>query len=327
MPVGAVVAGGLHHDGGRDGEPDHGQDRRDPVAAVEDVHRVLVFLAADEEDRDDGGEEAEGADDEREEDPGLGVGPAGADRDVVDRDAQDHGADVLGGGGLEQVRAAAGAVADVVADEVRDDARVAGIVLGDALLDLADEVGADVSGLGVDAAAQLGEQGDEGGAEAEADDEEGRLATVRRGQAPNSVKMPHAEQRSATTRKPGDGAAAHRDLDRLDEAAAGGRGRAHVRPDADDMPMIPEAIEQAAPTRNANAVRKPRSMPATLHVGDVLVSTSAMTMPMTTAPTTARMRDRRVLAPDEGDRALEDRAGHVLHRLGAVSRARTSRAR
>ena len=55
------------------------------------------------------------------------------------------------------------------------DARVAGIVLGDALLDLADEVGADVGGLGVDAAAELGEQRHERGAEAEADDEERRL--------------------------------------------------------------------------------------------------------------------------------------------------------
>ena len=55
------------------------------------------------------------------------------------------------------------------------DGRVAGIVLGDARLDLADEVGSDVGGLGVDAAAELGEQRHEGGAEPEADDEERRL--------------------------------------------------------------------------------------------------------------------------------------------------------
>ena len=76
---------------------------------------------------------------------------------------------------LEQVRATAGAVADVVADEVRDDARVARVVLGDALLDLADEVRADVGGLGVDAAAELGEEGHERCAEAEADDQERRV--------------------------------------------------------------------------------------------------------------------------------------------------------
>ena len=121
-----------------------------------------VSRAADEEHRDDRGQQPEGADDEREEDPGLGVRPAGRDSAIaIDRDAEDHGADVLGGGRLEQVGATAGAVADVVADEVRDHARVARVVLGDARLDLADEVGADVGGLGVDAAAELGEEGDE----------------------------------------------------------------------------------------------------------------------------------------------------------------------
>ncbi len=40
-----------------------------------------------------------------------------------------------------------------------------------------------------------------------------------------------------------------------------------------------------------------------------------MTRPMTTAPPTASRRDGLVLATDEGDRALEDRPGDVLHRL------------
>ena len=104
-----------------------------------------------------------------------GFGQPAATAIAEDRDAEDHRADVLGGGRLEQVGATAGAVADVVADEVRDDARVAGIVLGDALLDLADEVGADVGGLGVDAAAELREERDERGPEPEPDDEERRL--------------------------------------------------------------------------------------------------------------------------------------------------------
>ncbi len=102
-------------------------------------------------------------DDEREED-------ALDAEDGIERGAEDHGADVFSGGGLEDVRATAGAVADVVADEVGDDGGVAGIVFGDAGFDFADEVGADVSGLGVDAAAELGEEGDERGAEAEADE-------------------------------------------------------------------------------------------------------------------------------------------------------------
>ena len=135
---------------------------------------------------------------------------------------------------LEQVRATTGAVTDVVADEVRDDARVAGVVLRDALLDLADEIGADVGGLGVDAAAQLREEGDERGAEAEADDEERRVLDRLRGQATEGREdAVDAEQRQGDDEEARDGAAAHRDLHRLDEAPSRGRRRAHVGLDAD----------------------------------------------------------------------------------------------
>ena len=55
------------------------------------------------------------------------------------------------------------------------------------------------------------------------------------------------------------------------------------------MPMIPEAIEQAAPTRNANAVMMPIGTPArTGHVGDIRGLDDAMRTPMMTAATTAR---------------------------------------
>ena len=103
-------------------EPGDRQDRGDPVAAVEDVHRVLVLAAADEEHGHDRGQQAEGTHDEREEDPGLGFGQPQLGGDAPHGHAQDHGADVLGRGRLEQVGAAAGAVADVVADEVGDHA-------------------------------------------------------------------------------------------------------------------------------------------------------------------------------------------------------------
>ena len=72
--------------------------------------------------------------------------------------------------GLEEVGGHAGTVADVVAHVVCDDGRVARVVLGDAGLDLADEVGADVGGLGEDAAAETGEDRDERATEAEADE-------------------------------------------------------------------------------------------------------------------------------------------------------------
>ena len=73
--------------------------------------------------------------------------------------------------GLEEVGAHAGDVAHVVAHVVGDGGGVAGVVLGDAGLDLAHQVGAHVGGLGVDAAAHAGEQRDGGGAHGEAGDD------------------------------------------------------------------------------------------------------------------------------------------------------------
>ena len=82
--------------------------------------------------------------------------------------AEDQRGDQRDGVRLEQVGGHAGAVADVVADVVGDRRGVAGVVLGDALLDLADQVGADVGGLGEDAAADPHEHREQSGAEAEA---------------------------------------------------------------------------------------------------------------------------------------------------------------
>ena len=83
--------------------------------------------------------------------------------------AEQHHGDGGDGVGLEQVGRHAGAVADVVADVVGDHGRVARVVLGDARLDLADEVGADVGGLREDAAAEPGEDRDQRAAEGEPD--------------------------------------------------------------------------------------------------------------------------------------------------------------
>ena len=160
----------------RDEEPGDGErGGRDVVAAVQGLHGVLVLARLDDEDADDRREEAERARDEREE---HDADDAGRERHAPcsergrERRAEDHRADVLGRGGLEEVGAAARAVADVVADEVRDDGRVARVVLRDAGLDLADEVRADVGRLRVDAAAELREERDERRAEAVADDQE-----------------------------------------------------------------------------------------------------------------------------------------------------------
>ncbi len=89
-------------------------------------------------------------------------------------DAEDDRGDQRDLVALEQVGGHAGAVADVVAHVVGDGGRVAGVVLGDARLDLADEVGADVGRLGEDAAADPQEQGEQRAAEAEADEDRRR---------------------------------------------------------------------------------------------------------------------------------------------------------
>ena len=105
--------------------------------------------------------------------------------------------------GLEQIGGHAGAVADIVADIVGDGRRVAGIVLGDAGLDLADEVGADVGGLGEDAAAETGEDRDQRGAEGQSDERVdddaviGRVAARRR---PGTRRRPRS--RAGRGRRP-----------------------------------------------------------------------------------------------------------------------------
>ena len=79
---------------------------------------------------------------------------------------QHHGRDRRHRIGLEQVGRHSGASPDVIAD-IGDSGGMAGTVLGDAGLDLADEVAADVGPLGEDAAAEAGEDRDQRGAEAE----------------------------------------------------------------------------------------------------------------------------------------------------------------
>ena len=238
----------------------------------------------------------------------------------VGGDAQDHGADVLGGGGLEQVRAAAGAVADVVADEVRDHARVARVVLGDARLDLAHEVGADVSGLGVDAAAELGEQRHERGTEAEADDEERRLrgghatleATEQREDAP------HAEQRERHDEEAGDGAAAHGGLDRAHQAVLRGSGRGQVGAHADVH--ADDAREHRTGGTHQECERGPHPQVHAIdaRVGHLRAFDDGDDRAHDDGSHHGEDADGGVLTADERDGALEDGGGDVLHRLRSL---------
>jgi hypothetical protein len=114
-----------------------------------------------------------------------------------------------------------------------------------------------------------------------------------------------------------DGPAAHRDLDRLDEAASRGRGGAHVRLDADVHADDP-GRHRAGRADDERQARPPAEIEAEGGgVGDVLRLEDRDDEADHDGADEGEDADRRVLPPDEGDGAFEDRAGDVLHRLGA----------
>ena len=177
------------------------------------IARLVLVGGPHREHADDRREHADGAGGEREDEAERGVG---ADR-VERGDAEDDRRDQRDLVALEQVGGHPGAVADVVAHVVGDRGRVAGVVLGDALLDLADEVGADVGRLGEDAAADPHEQREQRPAEPEADEDR------RRGVLEDHDDHGGAEQAEADREHAGDAAGAERDLER-------GRQRARAWP-------------------------------------------------------------------------------------------------
>ena len=128
--------------------------------------------------------------------------------------------------GFEDVRSHAGNVADIVTDIVGDDGRVARVILGDAGLDLADQVGADVSRLGEDAATDAAEQGNRGAAHGEALD---GLDAVR-GATHEVVQDANAEQAHRRDGQAHDRAAEEGDVQRFGSAlAVGGNGGTDIR--------------------------------------------------------------------------------------------------
>jgi len=188
-------------------------------ALVERIHDLAAFARLDEERADDGGEDGDGAEDQGEQHR----------RRAEEQAAEQHGRDQRDRVGLEQIRRHAGAVADVVADVIRDHRGIARIVLGDARLDLADEIGADVSALGEDTAAQAREDGDQGAAEGEAHEGPQRILGVAQQAAHDEVVAGHSEDTQADHQHAGDGPAAERDLKGGVDAVVGGLRGAHVR--------------------------------------------------------------------------------------------------
>ena len=150
-------------------ERDRGNHGRDDHALVERVHDLAALARLHEERADDGGDDRDAAEHQ---------GIQHRASCPSEQAAEQHGRDQRDRVGLEQVGRHAGAVADVVADVVRDHRGIARIVLGDARLDLADEIGADVRTLGEDAAAQAREDRDQRAAEREADERAQRILRV-----------------------------------------------------------------------------------------------------------------------------------------------------
>ena len=162
------------------------------------------------------------------------------------RVAQDERGDDGDHVGLEEVGGHAGAVAHVVAHVVGDGGRVAGVVLGDAGLDLAHQVGAHVGRLGEDAAADPHEQGEQRGAEAEADEHGGGRVLE------DQDDDRGAEQAQAHAEHAGDGAGAEGDPQGPGHARRPWAAAAAVRTlprTAMLMPMKPVSPEKAAPKR------------------------------------------------------------------------------
>src|SRR5262249_23433915 len=123
---------------------------------VERTHDRLVGAEPHEEGADDRGCHAHGANSEGVEHQ---IGDDGLAVEVDGR--QNHGGDHRDRIGLEQVGCHARAVTYVVAYVVGDGGGVARIVLGDAGLNLADEVAAHIGTLGEDATTKTREDGDE----------------------------------------------------------------------------------------------------------------------------------------------------------------------
>ncbi len=224
-------------------EGSRGDDAGDGEALEQrplDVVRVRAHRVG----ADDRGDDRGAADDQRVQ--------RHAGRLVEGQDAQQDHRDGGDRVGLEQVGRHAGAVADVVTDVVGDRGRVARVVLGDPRLDLADQVGADVGGLGEDAAAKTGEDGDQRATEAQADQRvDSGLGAVVEERGQRAVVAGDTQQGEADDQHAGDRTAAEGDLQRRRDAVAGRLGDAGVGAHRDVHPDVAR--------RNRTAGRRSRS--------------------------------------------------------------------
>ena len=204
-------------------EADRGEDRRRQDRLVERVHDRAAASDAGEQGSEHRGEDGDAPDRQWIEPELTREGPG-----------EEHHGDRGDRVGLEEVGRHARAVADVVPDIVRDHGGIARIVLGDAGLDLPHEVGADVGRLRVDAAAETGEDRDEGAAEREPDEVlDRRVGGVVEPVGEHPVVARHAEEPEPDDEEPRDRACPEGDVQRRLEPVARCLCRPHVGADGD----------------------------------------------------------------------------------------------
>ena len=199
-------------------EGDGGEDAGDDQSTVQGVHDLGALGGFDEEGADDGGDNRDTAKYQR-----IECRRAGG---IQQQAAQQHGGDHRHGIGLEQISGHTGTVADVVTDVVGNHGRVAWVVFRNTGLDLADDVGADISALGEDAAAESCEDGDQGTAEGQAYQRVYRILDTHGQQ--QAVEAGHADHAQSNHQHAGDGTAAEGNLQGGIDAVMGCLGSAHI---------------------------------------------------------------------------------------------------
>ncbi len=245
-PVGRAGARVVEVEIVHDEESEHGCDRRGHVADIDRAHRVEHFAGrhAHRHDSDDRREHADAAQDQREHDQldreRARILPVGRDKvRLLQRVCrQDYRRDQRHLVRLEHVGCHAGTVADVVAHVVGNRGGVARVVLGQVLLDFADQVAADVSRLGVDSAADAHEQRRQRAAEAEAD------KNLHRVFAEHQENDGRAEQSEPDREHPRDSARLEREFHRVLETGERGVGAAHVALDRQPHADVAGAVRR-----------------------------------------------------------------------------------
>ncbi len=138
--------------------------------ALEKAELGGVFLGLNEEGADEGADYTGYGESYGKEHAVPGITGSGGESE-----GGEDGADI----GLVKVSAHTGNVADVITDVIGDGGGVAAVILGDACLNLTDEVSANVRSLGVNAAADAGKQSHEGSAHAVHDHNIGNLGGIK----------------------------------------------------------------------------------------------------------------------------------------------------